>query len=195
MYRFKKGWLSGIPVALLLILATTSLAFGQSSLVRWDILSRNFAVVPNEDSAGGVAAALASDGSLILLTGHGTFVTDTGAPHDATGGGTWATFGPVGSASGTYRVTEALKFDPAGAGTVTTIDLIGNPANRSAGLAVLRIRYSDGTRGILVVSCHLPGTPDSLFEGITATKGFVDFFERVHDVPGVNANRTIFHVQ
>ncbi len=33
-----------------------------------------------------------------------------------------------------------------------------------------------------------------LFEGITATKSFVDFWDRVPPVPGVNANRTIFHV-
>ena len=64
-----------------------------------------------------------------------------------------------------------------------------------AGLAVLRIQYSDGERGILVVSCHLAGTPDSVFEGITASKGFVDYFNSQAPIPGVDANRTLFHVR
>ena len=74
-------------------------------------------------------------------------------------------------------------------------DLIGNPAKASAGLAVLRIKYSDGSLGVLVVSCALPGAAPSVFEGITVSKSFVDFFDRVPPVPGVNANRTLFHLQ
>jgi hypothetical protein len=38
------------------------------------------------------------------------------------------------------------------------------------------------------------GTPDNVFEGITVSKGFVDYWNRDPDVPGVDANRTIFHV-
>jgi hypothetical protein len=195
MNRLEKGWFSRIAVTLLLITATASFAFGQATSVRWDIISRNFDVVPIEDSAGGVAAALAQDGSLILLTGHGTFTIDAGRPFDVTGGGTWATSGPVGTASGTYQVTERLRWQRAPGTPPPFTDLIGNPANRSPGLAVLRIAYSDGTTGTLVVSCHLVGTPDSVFEGITASKGFVDFFDRVHDTPNVDANRTLFHVR
>jgi hypothetical protein len=75
------------------------------------------------------------------------------------------------------------------------IDNIGNPADARAGLAVLSIRYSDGSRGILVVSCHLGGTPDSVFEGITASKSFVDYWNREAPTPGVNADRTLFHIQ
>ena len=60
----------------------------------------------------------------------------------------------------------------------------------------------DGSKGILVVSCDLPGnpppgpagSPDSLFEGITASKGFVDYWNRSAPAPGVDGNRTIFHV-
>jgi hypothetical protein len=81
-------------------------------------------------------------------------------------------------------------------------DLIGNSADARAGLAVLRIKYSDGSLGVLVISCHLfpgpsgiPGSPPSVFEGITVSKGFVDFFDRVPPVGGVDANRTLFHVQ
>ena len=64
---------------------------------------------------------------------------------------------------------------------------------------VVEIRFDDGSRGVLTVSCHLPGTtpvatPDSVFEGITVTKDFVDYWNRFNPVPGVDANRTNFHV-
>jgi hypothetical protein len=74
------------------------------------------------------------------------------------------------------------------------IDTIGDRADSRAGLAILRISYSDGSRGTLTVSCHLQGTPASVFEGITASKSFIDYWSREADVPGVDANRTIFHV-
>jgi hypothetical protein len=106
-------------------------------------------------------SALADDNSKITLSGTGTFVT--GESDEVTGGGNWTTF--------TYQVTGLVKFDQApGAVADPTIH---------AGLAFLRIKYSDGSRGILVVSCHLPGTPPSLFEGITASKGFVDYWNRI----------------
>jgi len=74
-------------------------------------------------------------------------------------------------------------------------DNIADRADGRAGLAVSRITYSDGSRGILVESCHLAGTPDPVFEGITASKGFVDYFnpEAPPPPPG-DANRTLFHV-
>ena len=53
-----------------------------------------------------------------------------------------------------------------------------DPTIRS-GLAFLDISYSDGEEGILIVSCHLVGTPDSVFEGVNASKGFVHYFNRV----------------
>ncbi len=91
-----------------------------------------------------------------------------------------------------------------GAQTSTTKDLIGDGtlADNRAGLAFLRVAYSDGSKGILVVSCDLPGNPppgpagapDSLFEGITASKGFVDYWNRAAPVPRVDGNRTLFHV-
>jgi hypothetical protein len=65
---------------------------------------------------------------------------------------------------------------------------------RSTGLAVLRIAYSDGDRGILVVGCTGATAPPALFEGITASKGYVDYWNRVAPAPGVDANRTVFHV-
>ena len=37
------------------------------------------------------------------------------------------------------------------------------------------------------------GTPNTVFEGITASKSFVDYWNRVAPVPNVDGNRTVFH--
>jgi hypothetical protein len=51
----------------------------------------------------------------------------------------------------------------------------------------LAIRYSDGSGGIL--SCNLPvGTPASVLEGVTASKGYTDFFNPT-------TGNTVFHIQ
>jgi len=113
----------------------------------------------------------------------------------------WQTFAPDGTTltgSGTYLVNGLVRFELApGAFNPAGIDNIGDKADARPGLAVLTVQYSDGSAGILVVSCHLVGTPDSVFEGITATKGFSDFWNRQAPVgggTGANANRTVFHV-
>ena len=49
--------------------------------------------------------------------------------------------------------------------------------------------------GILVVSCTGVAAPASMFEGITASKGYVDYWNRVAPAGGVDANRTLFHIQ
>jgi hypothetical protein len=73
-------------------------------------------------------------------------------------------------------------------------DHIGDPADARPGLAVLRIRYSDGLEGGLVVSCNLAGTPASVDEGVNATRGFVNFFHPAEPAFGKHSNRTVFHV-
>jgi hypothetical protein len=193
--------LLGIAVVLLSITTTVSPAFGQAAHVRWDIASLN----PPGDLSfdpDGIASALASDGSKIVLTGAGTFVAPAGGSGTSgtvTGGGTWETFNAsnVPTGNGTYRVTGLVRWDQA-PGFLPTPPFdsdIGDPAEMGAGLAVLRVQYSDGEQGILVLSCHLVGTPDSVFEGITASKGFVDYYNAELPVNGVDANRTIFHVR
>jgi hypothetical protein len=112
---------------------------------------------------GSSASALAVDGSSITLTGTGTFAPDD--PDEVTGGGTWAV---STGGSGTFQATHLIRFDLA-PGSVS------NPTIH-AGLAFFRVAYSDGSRGILVVSCHLPGTPANVAEGAAASKGFVDYF-------------------
>ncbi|MGH2652722.1 MAG: hypothetical protein ACRDHK_16105 [Actinomycetota bacterium] len=167
----------------------------QDSRYRWDIVSVDF--VAGTVSAGGIASALANDGSKITLTGSGTFRSNPGNPQAVTGGGAWATFAPGGApaGSGTYRVTRFVSFTLAPGTPPLPIDNIGILANNRAGLLVVKITYSDGSTGLLTVSCHLVGTPDSVFEGITATKGFVDYWNReAPPAPPGNANRTTFHV-
>jgi hypothetical protein len=170
--------------------------FADDKRVRWDIISVNFAT--GTLSAGGIASARANDGSKITLTGSGTFSPDE--DDGVTGGGMWTTFNPSGtqSASGTYKVKGLVSWEPAPGTPPLPNDAIGNRLDESAGLAVLKIRYSDGSRGVLTVSCHLnPPSPDSIFEGITATKGFVDYWNREAPVgppTPINADRTNFHV-
>lgn len=161
--------------------------------VRWDIISVNFATLTL--SAGGVASARANDGSKITLTGSGTF--RPGESEDVTGGGTWHAFSPAGAPAGggSYRVTALVSWVQAPGTPPLPHDNIGNLADNRAGLVVLQVRYSDKSSGVLTVSCHLVGTPDSVFEGITTTKGFVDYWNReAPPEPPGNANRTTFHI-
>jgi hypothetical protein len=156
---------------------------GDDRRFRWDILTSDAAITP-----GGQLSAKASDGSTITMTGSGTF--QPGEPEEVTGGGKWMTAGgAVGSHSGTYRVRRLVTFSQApGALPPGTIDLIGNAADGRAGLAVFWIAFSDGSNGVLCFSCMLPGSPDSVLEGITASMGFVDFWN------SVIAPQTVFHV-
>jgi hypothetical protein len=181
--------LSTIAVVLLLgsgTLAPTA-ALASAQTFRWDIIHGG---TPAGISAGGVAYALANDNTTIKLTGSGTFNSVTGAH---TGGGTWATSGPSGTASGTFQVTGFVRFVLAPGSLPPGLpDSIG--PNAHSGLLVLRIFFSDGSLGSLVFSCDLPvGSPSGLFEGVTVTKGFVGFWNRVPPVPGIDANRTSFH--
>lgn len=161
--------------------------------IRWDVVINDFSRSPIEVSAGGSASARAQDNSMITLTGSGTF--EPGEDREVTGGGMWETFNAAGTRTGggTYRVTGLVRWDVA-PGSFPLSDRIGNAVDARAGLAILKVRYSDGSNGILVVSCHLAGTTDAVFEGVTASKGFVAYWNRVAPVAGVDANRTLFHV-
>lgn len=173
---------------------------------RWDILHIS-SFTPVTGGPGGSASALANDNSKITVTGTGTF--ELGEPEEVTGGGTWQTFSATGAltGSGTYRVTKLVRFTLApGFQTSGVIDNIpgakGDLSDQRAGLLIVNIAYSDDTKGVLILSCHLaggpdfvarPSTPPSVFEGITASKGFVDYAFRLAPVGGVDGNRTQFH--
>ena len=135
----------------------------------------------------------AGDNSTITVTGSGTFRVNDG--EDVSGGGTWATAAADGTAtgSGTYRVTRLIFFE-LGAGTLAgapgITDDTGNLADTVAGLAVFKVRYSDGTDGMLVVSCNIGG-PQAVIEGITATKGVVDYSNPL--IPDITTGNTLFH--
>jgi len=176
------------------------LAFGTitpsaaAATFRWDTISLTVVNGTPTINTGGSDFALAADLTTIQISGSGTF----GGGVPPTGGGTWTasgpSAGPSGTASGKFSVIGLVKFTVApGSLPSGLVDNIG--PNARSGLAVFLIKYSYGSSGTLTVSCHLPvGSPSGIFEGITATKGFVDFHERVPPVPGVDANRTAFHL-
>jgi hypothetical protein len=167
--------------------------------LRWDIVSYDFTVSPVTVSGGGAASAKASDGSAITVTGSGTF---GGGKTKVTGGGAWTTYNRAGSMTGTGKYTvkalEGFVSAPGVFGDTTgkyqLTDQIGDSANAHAGVAVLRIAYSDGSQGTLTVSSRQAGTPTSVFMGITATKSFVGYWEVEAAKSGVDGNRAIFHV-
>ena len=175
---------------------------GQPNMhMRWDIVSLNFATSTLTRGGHASAFATASGGTAhtgkITLTGGGTFTSNPGKPQNVTGGGTWQTFDAAGApnGNGTYNVTGFVDFDLApGSLPANITDNSGNKADVHSGLAVFKIAYSDGSDGTLTVSCDLPvGSPPTLFEGVTATKGYVDYWERDPAVANVDANRTNFH--
>ncbi len=162
---------------------------GQAAHVRWDIVRLAGAPPP------GIASAFANDGSHITLTGSGTFIAPAGGDGTSsatTGGGTWAVFASgatTASATGTYVVTGLVRWDENG-----TFPAL--PDNAVGGLAILRVEFSDGSHGVLTVSCHAAsGSDPAVFEGITASKSFVDYWNRQAPVAGVDANRTLFHLR
>jgi hypothetical protein len=149
--------------------------------IRWDLIRGD---ASGNIRAGGTQAAAAADGSTLALTGFGTF--QLGDPEDVTGGGTWK----LGTSSGTYQVTRFVRFTFAPCTVPTCVsgfggtDLVGNDKDSRAGLVVLEI------------NCVPPvGGPPSIFEGITTTKGFVNFATHGVAVDTVDANHTLFHVQ
>jgi len=163
---------------------------GDEAKIRWDIQHYpGFILQP-----GGEAFADAADFSKIRFTGSGTFMADG---EGVKGGGTWKTFSKSGTqtGSGSYRVVNLVSWNVA-PGTLPCppiTDDIAPCADARAGLAVLQIQYSDGGLGKLVVSCRLPiGSSPSTYEGITVSKGFVDYF--TPENPDLTMNGTIFHV-
>ncbi len=193
--RIERKWFLAIAVVLTsLWLAVNARTGADETRIRWDLVNIDFTT--GTLLAGGSASARANDGSKITLTGSGTFKPDD--TEEVTGGGNWTTFDSTGAmtGSGTYEVKRLVKFDVAPGTFPLKIDNIGNPLDIRGGLVFLRIRYSPGGQsGILVVSCALGGTsPATVFEGITASKGFVDYWNREMPTPAVNGDRTAFHV-
>ena len=193
---------SGSLIVAFVLLFSSSVALGQADHVRWDIISIIFGS-PNTFNPNGEAFAFAyhtpgnPSAAKIRLTGAGTFVAPaSGGPSGAvTGGGNWETSGAgLPEESGTYRVTKLVSWEFAAFQTGTAIDNIGDVAERASGTAVFLIEYDDGSQGMLGVGCHGPGAPNGIFEGVIATKGFVTYWNGELPSPGVDKNRTLFHL-
>jgi hypothetical protein len=196
--RNKLITIAGAAVALIALLPLTGAARstgnGEHPTLRWDLVHIDFTTTPMTLSAGGHDSASAADSSRITLTGSGTFEANTRDADDVTGGGTWTTTDLTGAStgSGTYRVTSFVSWEGA-PGTANLNDLIAPVSTGRAGLAVLKVRYSDGSSGDLIISCHFGNAPNSIFEGTRATKGFVGYVFGTQPIPGVDADRTVFH--
>jgi len=222
--KVQRKWFLAAALLLPLLFVTTIKANEREEpTFRWDIVHIS-SFSPVTVNAGGSGSALSNDCATVMMvttcakitvTGSGTFTP--GDPDNVSGGGNWQTFDKTGAStgSGTYKVTRLIQFTTApGTQTSTLVDNIGDGTltDNRAGLAFFSIKYFDnlgdpihgaGGKGVLVVSCHLNGNPPpqgpdaappSIFEGITASKGFVDYWNRVAPVGGVDGNRTLFHV-
>ena len=197
-----------MKIATRLILVTAAVLFSMNlglpavqgaDHVRWDIIHLDTTTTPPTISAGGVAFASARNPSTLTieLTGSGTFVgpASGGRSSGVTGGGTWETFSDgISTGSGTYEVRELVSWRFANLQGGSLIDLIDD-GTRANGTAVLGIRYSDGSEGVLGVGCHGPAAPYGIVEGVIATKDFVTYWDAQAPVPGVDANRTLFHIR
>jgi len=170
---------------------------GEGRRVRWDIILVGSGCV----APGGMASASSNDGSKITIGGTGTFPNVMNkCRKDVTGGGTWtvtASDSRCFPGTGTFKVTELLEWTTAGGTPPLPCDNIG--PHSTSGLATLRVRYSNGKTGTLTISCHFVGSPNCVFEGITATMDYEDFWNREAPVgmPGMpgflEGNRTNFH--
>lgn len=175
----KLGFLWVIAAGISVLPISVALA-ADNLKIGWDIIIFDGTTSPPTLLPGGHASATTSDGTSITMTGSGTFGSNFGRP-PVTGGGTWETFAADGvtvTGSGTYKVTRLVSFalvpdvTPADLNNLTCSD-----CQIHAALAVLGIEYSDRSQGVLVLSCLASiGTPPSVFEGITATKDFVDYW-------------------
>ena len=194
-------WIARIAIVSSAVLVAVTVGLpvvhGQAAHVRWDIINLTPGPTVNP---GGQASAMNNIGETITFTGTGTFVDPSGrggTSSAVTGGGNWTITTASGSSSGTYEVRGLVRFEEAPGVFPGAVDNIGSPADFRSGLAVLRIEYNDGELGILVVSCSLVGSPATIFEGITASKGFTDFWKAQPPSGSpttANANRTLFHV-
>ncbi len=143
-----KRWDARLPgvVAMALALGCESSApIAAPSTSRADALSASVGAPTAAAHIGweifGSASATAADGLKIIVTGTGTFVApagDGGTSSAATGGGNWETRDASNAVtgSGTYQVTGLVRWERA---------LASNPniPGSTAGLAILRIEYSD----------------------------------------------------
>ncbi len=201
------GLSGALTLGALVVIFTTfaSAESGSAQHVKWDIVSVSPIPIapppPVTFNPGGEATALTPEGVTITLTGSGTFVAPAGGnggSNAVTGGGTWSISG--GGGNGTYEVKELVSWEfatpqPLNIGGFPVTDNTGDTTERTNGVAVLRIEFSDGKSGVLTVGCHGPGAPAGIFEGIATTKGFTTYYNVPTPPANGNTGRTLFHVR
>jgi hypothetical protein len=195
-----------VATLMLLATATTFFSFGQQAnsaqnapghKYQWDFIQISVVGSVATITAGGMGIASGEPPvGNITITGEGTFVV--GSPDQVTGGGTWSV--STGS-SGTFKVTQLISFvqDP---GTILTVfkgsgitvhdKIDGGATDSRAGVAILRVHYSDGSDGVLTFVCNLTGAAG--FEGITMTKAGVDYFLPSDPLAATPVGVTLFHI-
>jgi hypothetical protein len=190
--KIQSQWLLGIATALVLSGVATIAGAADRITVHWTFITPNF-TPPITLNPGGSAQAIASDGSTITIAGSGTFVAPDGERESSravTGGGSWKIVSTSGTTAGTFVVTEVVQWGQstafAGFGLV---DNVGNINQAFGGLAVLRVAYSDGSEGVLTISCNAPADPPAIFEGMIASKGLVQYWN-----PSIFKYFSEFHV-
>jgi len=188
----------GVGVLGTLVGPRAALAGQGNHAYRWDLIN----VLSGCIEAGGHASSKARDGARITVTGAGGFLGPVAVDALARQGArVQAIIGPPGeparippAGSGTYEVTRFISFDLPPGGNVGGCDNIGELDDRRPGRLTVAIAYDDGSEGVLEVGCRQMGSPASVMEGITATKGYVTFWNHEEPAPGVEGNRTLFHL-
>lgn len=211
--RGQRRWVLAITVVLLTVVAVGSDPCGPppkktttppppSRSWRWDIVSIDSTTTPPTIRAGGMATAVANDGSSITFNS----ATGTFRPNAATrrfsaiakdGSGSWTTFDSTGAqvSAGTFTVRRGpAAFGPL-PGTLTGVtDTIGDISLARAGFLLVDVEYSDGDRGLLGIACAFKSSPPAAtdspataYEGVMATKGSTEYLSV--GMP----NSTVFH--
>jgi hypothetical protein len=199
-------------ILLLAVVRPSTVHGGDCVRIRWDLQHIDFSTSPITLSPGGTSFATADMNNQITFTeSSGTFVarsparsSDTSAEpehgcnaRDVTGGGKWESFDGTNTKSGTYRVTRLVSWEFANLQAGMSIDMIDPAHPRANGSAVLRIKYDDGSEGILGIGCHGAGAPPGIQEGVIATRGYLTYWTGAFHTPVTSLsefNFTVFHI-
>jgi hypothetical protein len=141
--------------------------------------SYEFLAGANSSSPGGFALcslpvpnpcpdiARAANGDTVTITGTGMLSVH---PKSVSGSGTYSSTN-TGVGSGTWTAVKLLSFKAYGTNDAIT-------PGATAGKTLIRVQLSNGARGVLRITCALPGTkhPHSFHEGVRlAVRGGPNF--------------------
>jgi hypothetical protein len=203
MKELPRQLLQGLALIVLFSLSNQGLiAQENGDLYRWDIVTLRTVVGVGDVggtvagdviiSPGGTVVAGAPDNTSLTLTGSGLFQVDQTPRIEeprigqtASGGGTWVVRstplinfpfegGILGS--GTYTATELIHFQPAAGRVASNVfDSVGAAADLRAGLMMVKLRFSDGSHGMLMLQTNLVGTSPATPRLVRVIKGSVEY--------------------